>query len=222
MGTISLAQILALPLWCQKSAPAMRGREGDYSVSSGAKDDGDGEEVRSQLGNLQLVGNVEGRHVIIVDDMIATGKSLVTVAKLLKAEGAKSVSCFATHGVFAGNAMEVIDECDDLDEVVVTNTIPARQGVQISNKVKYLSLGCVIADVIEKINLKDSLRKTSLVVYAADEEDDAICKSRELVRSTFFKMKKELDKELGDRNSWTAQCVCLSRSLPVSLLPELR
>ena len=163
----------------QKSAPAMRGREGDYSVSSGAKDDGDGEEVRSQLGNLQLVGNVEGRHVIIVDDMIATGKSLVTVAKLLKAEGAKSVSCFATHGVFAGNAMEVIDECDELDEVVVTNTIPARQGVQISNKVKYLSLGCVIADVIEKINLKDSLRKTSLVVYAADEEDDARYASQE-------------------------------------------
>ena len=55
-----------------------------------------------KIGSMHLVGNVEGKNVIIVDDIIDTGGTLCEATKVLKEKGALSVSCFATHGLFSG------------------------------------------------------------------------------------------------------------------------
>ncbi len=72
---------------------------------------------------LDIVGDVDGKTAVIVDDMISTGGTLVEAAKLLKSRGAENIYVCATHGIFAGNALELISE-SHIDEMFVTDTIP--------------------------------------------------------------------------------------------------
>ena len=72
---------------------------------------------------LEMVGDVDGKIAVIIDDMISTGGTLVEAAKLLKERGAATIHVVATHGVFAANALDQM-EASPIDRVIVTDTIP--------------------------------------------------------------------------------------------------
>ncbi len=105
---------------------------------------------------MHLIGDVSDRNAIIVDDMIDTAGTLCNAAKAVKKGGARRVIACATHGVLSGPAVERI-EASELDSVIVTNTIPASEGTRNCQKIKYVSIGKLLAEAIRRIDSKDSL-----------------------------------------------------------------
>ena len=79
-----------------------------------------------EIASMHMVGNVAGKQAIIIDDIVDTAGTLAEATKSLKENGALSVSCFATHGLFTGKALENIKN-SELDRVIVTNTIPPKE-----------------------------------------------------------------------------------------------
>lgn len=109
--------------------------------------------------NLTIVGDVNGRDVIIVDDIIDTGKSLVTRVKALKELGANRIVAFATHGLFNGNCLARIAR-SDLTDVVVTNTVALPQNswaVSHTHKIAQLSVAPILASAVIRLQTGQSL-----------------------------------------------------------------
>jgi ribose-phosphate pyrophosphokinase len=106
---------------------------------------------------LHVVGDVEGRTALIIDDMIDTAGTLVKAAEALKANGAGAVYASATHAVLSGPAVERID-ASPLKEVVVTNTIPSERACR-SLKIKCLSVAKLLAEAILSIHDETSVSK---------------------------------------------------------------
>jgi len=106
---------------------------------------------------LHVVGEVEGRTTLIIDDMIDTAGTLVKAAEALNANGAETVYASATHAVLSGPAVERI-EASPLKEVVVTNTIPA-DNARRSSKIKCLSVAKLLAEAILSIHDETSVSK---------------------------------------------------------------
>ncbi|VAW39285.1 Ribose-phosphate pyrophosphokinase [hydrothermal vent metagenome] len=104
---------------------------------------------------MHIIGEVEGKTTILLDDMVDTAGTLTQAAKALKAQGAKAVYACCSHGVLSGPAIERI-EGSDLEELVVTNTIPRRDGNN-SGKVKYLSAGRLLAEAVKRIHCGESV-----------------------------------------------------------------
>ncbi|MGE5620267.1 MAG: ribose-phosphate diphosphokinase [Sphingomonadaceae bacterium] len=104
---------------------------------------------------LEMVGDVQGKTAIIVDDMISTGDTLLLATEALLERGAAEVYACATHAVFANNALEAIER-SPLKKVVVTNTIPVDPGSG-SSKIEVLSVGSLIAESILRIHKDISL-----------------------------------------------------------------
>ena len=100
---------------------------------------------------MHIVGDVEGQHCIMVDDLIDTAGTLVKGAEALLAAGAKSVRASATHAVFSGPAIERIEK-SCIDEVVVTDSIPLRAEARASTKIKVLSVAKLLAKAIQSIH----------------------------------------------------------------------
>ena len=101
---------------------------------------------------MNIIGDVRGKHVILLDDMVDTGGSLCHAAKaLVEIGGAKTVTACASHGVLSGPAYQRInDSC--LDEVVFLDTIQPREDVnEICPKIKYLSVAHMFSDAIERV-----------------------------------------------------------------------
>jgi len=96
---------------------------------------------------FKVIGEVKGKDIIIVDDMIDTAGTICIAADMMKNEGANSVRVAATHGVLSGNAIENIEK-SFITEVIITNSIPLRQE---SPKIKVLSIADIFADVINKV-----------------------------------------------------------------------
>jgi ribose-phosphate pyrophosphokinase len=96
---------------------------------------------------MTLIGEVENKDVIIVDDMIDTGGTIAKAANLMKSKGARSVRAFATHAVLTGSAVERL-EASALDELFFTDSIPLRKP---SPKITVLSCAPLFADVIQKV-----------------------------------------------------------------------
>jgi ribose-phosphate pyrophosphokinase len=94
---------------------------------------------------LEMVGDVEGKTAVIVDDMISTGGTLVEAARLLKERGAERIFVSATHGIFAGDALERIHE-SAIEEVIVTDTIPLPS--QGKGRVRVVSVAPLLAEAI--------------------------------------------------------------------------
>ncbi len=99
---------------------------------------------------MNIVGKVGGKNIIIIDDMIDTGGTLVLGAQALRDRGAKKIFACCTHPVLSGPAIERIDK-SIIDEVVVTNTIPLS-GHQKSPKITVLSVASLLADTISRIH----------------------------------------------------------------------
>ena len=103
------------------------------------------------VGSMTAIGDVEGRNIVIIDDMIDTAGTITKAADMLMEKGALSVRAMATHAVFSGQAYERINK-SALQEVVVTDTIPLRapEGTDLS-KFTVLSVADMFAEVIDRI-----------------------------------------------------------------------
>lgn len=99
------------------------------------------------VGNMTVIGDVQGKDVILVDDIIDTAGTITKAADLLMEKGATSVRAFATHPILSGPAYERIEK-SGLTEVYFTNTIPLKRE---SEKIKIISLAPLLADVIDKV-----------------------------------------------------------------------
>lgn len=108
----------------------------------------------NQVDEMFLIGDVEGRNVILIDDMIDTAGTLCKAAEILMANGALSVRAMATHGVLSGKAYENIEN-SKLSEVIVTDTIPVK--TELSSKIKVLSCAELFADVMEMVHEHKSI-----------------------------------------------------------------
>jgi ribose-phosphate pyrophosphokinase len=104
---------------------------------------------------MHIVGDVEGRDVIIVDDMIDTGGTLTQAVTALLEKGAKRIFASCTHPVLSGPAVERIDG-SALEEVVVTNTIPLPDG-RMSKKLTVLSVAPLLGEAISRIHKEESV-----------------------------------------------------------------
>ena len=99
---------------------------------------------------MTAIGDVEGRNIIIVDDMIDTAGTICMAADMLMEKGAKSVRAVITHPVLSGAAYERIN-ASKLEEVIVTDTIPLNQEKDLS-KFTVLSVADIFAEVIEHVH----------------------------------------------------------------------
>ncbi len=111
------------------------------------------------VGEMKVIGDIKGKNVIILDDMIDTAGTLSKAANIIKEQGALSVRAFATHAVLSGPAYERIEN-SALSEVVVTDSIPLKQE---SSKIKVLSVADIFADVIKKIYNYQSISSTFII-----------------------------------------------------------
>ncbi|HEY1392684.1 MAG TPA: ribose-phosphate pyrophosphokinase [Methylibium sp.] len=105
---------------------------------------------------MHVIGDIEGRNCVIMDDMIDTAGTLVKAAEVLKERGAKSVFAYCTHGVFSGPAIERI-KSSQLDEVVITNTIPLTGEAKATTKIRQLSVAFLFAETIRRISDGESV-----------------------------------------------------------------
>ena len=105
---------------------------------------------------MHVIGEVEGRNCVIMDDMIDTAGTLVKAADVLKERGAKKVYAYCTHAVFSGPAIERIEK-SMLDEVVVTDTIPLGNLGRDCRKVRQLSVAFLFAETIRRISDGESV-----------------------------------------------------------------
>jgi ribose-phosphate pyrophosphokinase len=106
---------------------------------------------------MHVIGEIEGRNCVIMDDMIDTAGTLVKAAEVLKERGAKKVYAYCTHPIFSGPAIERINQGSALDEVVITNTIPLTMGAAQSPKIRQLSVAALIAETIQRIAKGESV-----------------------------------------------------------------
>ena len=105
---------------------------------------------------MHIIGDIDGRNCVIMDDMIDTAGTLVKAAEVLKERGAKSVYAYCTHPVFSGPALDRIEN-SHLDEVVITNTIPLRGTARQSKKIRQLSVAFLFAETIRRISDGESV-----------------------------------------------------------------
>ncbi|MCL5260380.1 MAG: ribose-phosphate pyrophosphokinase [Gammaproteobacteria bacterium] len=111
---------------------------------------------RNQVEVMNIIGDIEGRDCIIVDDIIDTAGTICQAAKALLGKGAKSVTAYGTHAVLSGPAIENINN-SDLTEVVVTDSIPLTQKAEECKKIRQLSIGQILAETINRVNNKASV-----------------------------------------------------------------
>ncbi len=105
---------------------------------------------------MNIIGDVAGRTCVIMDDMVDTANTLCEAAAALKKKGAEKVVAYCTHPVLSGTAIERIN-ASELDELVVTDTIPLRADAAACKKVRQLSVGELMAETIRRISNEDSV-----------------------------------------------------------------
>jgi ribose-phosphate pyrophosphokinase len=105
---------------------------------------------------MNIIGEVEGKSCVLVDDMVDTAGTLCHAAKALKDHGAKSVAAYITHPVLSGPAVDRI-EASALDELVVTDTIPLRENALACRKIRQLSVAGLLAETMRRIRDEESV-----------------------------------------------------------------
>lgn len=105
---------------------------------------------------MHIIGDVEGKTCVLIDDLVDTAGTLCHAAKALKEHGAVKVVAYASHAVFSGIAIDNIAS-SDLDEIVVTDTIPLSDRAQQCDKIRQLSVAEILAESIGRINREESI-----------------------------------------------------------------
>ncbi|MBP6500497.1 MAG: ribose-phosphate pyrophosphokinase [Thauera sp.] len=105
---------------------------------------------------MNIIGEVEGRTCVIMDDIVDTAGTLCKAASALKANGAKRVLSYCTHAVLSGAAVSRLAE-SDLDELVVTDTIPLREDAKACGRIRQVSVASLLADTILRISNEESV-----------------------------------------------------------------
>ncbi|MEH6455490.1 MAG: ribose-phosphate diphosphokinase, partial [Cocleimonas sp.] len=105
---------------------------------------------------MHIIGEVKDKTCVIIDDMVDTAGTLCHAAKALKEHGAKRVIAYATHPVFSGPAISNIDN-SDLDEVVVTNTIPLSESGRKCARIRQLSVASILSETISRVHVDESV-----------------------------------------------------------------
>ena len=105
---------------------------------------------------MNIIGEVEGRTCVIVDDLVDTANTLCEAAQALKRHGAVKVLAYCTHAVLSGNAVQRISN-SALDELVVTDTIPLREDAKSCGRIRVLSVASLLAETMRRISADDSV-----------------------------------------------------------------
>jgi ribose-phosphate pyrophosphokinase len=105
---------------------------------------------------MNIIGDVDGRTCVIMDDMVDTAGTLCKAAAALKERGAGAVYAYCTHAVLSGGAIERISE-SALDEVVVTNSIPLSEAALSSGRIRQLSCAALLGETILRISHAESV-----------------------------------------------------------------
>jgi ribose-phosphate pyrophosphokinase len=105
---------------------------------------------------MHLIGDVEGRTCVMVDDLVDTAGTLCSASTALKKQGAQKVVAYCTHPVLSGKAIENISN-SDLDELVVTDTIPLGEEAVKLKKIRQLSIAEMLAETIRRIAAGESV-----------------------------------------------------------------
>src|SRR5437868_14899465 len=105
---------------------------------------------------MNIIGEVDGRTCVIMDDMVDTAGTLCKAAEVLKKEGAKKVVAYCTHAVLSGNAVARIAE-SAIDELVVTDTIPLSEAAKACGKIRQLTCAPLLAETFKRIIKGDSV-----------------------------------------------------------------
>lgn len=113
-------------------------------------------QVANQSEVMHIIGDVEGRTCLLIDDMVDTAGTLCQAANALKEKGAKKVVSYCTHPVLSGNAIKNITG-SSLDELVVTDTIPLGEESMSCKKIRQLSISDALAESIRRISNEESL-----------------------------------------------------------------
>ena len=113
----------------------------------------------NEVASMQVIGNVEGKDIVLVDDLVDTGGTISKASIVLKEEGARSVRAICTHPILSGNAYENIEN-SALEELMVTDTIPLYRE---SKKIKVLSVANLFAKGIRKTHTNESI--SSLFIH---------------------------------------------------------
>ena len=139
------------------ASPDMGGSKRAYAYSKFLKSDVvicyKQREKANIISHMELIGNVEGKNVILVDDMVDTAGTLTKAADLMKERGAISVRAICTHALLSGNAYQKIED-SQLEELIVTDSIPPK----VSHpKVKVLSCATLFAEVMKNVHYNQSI-----------------------------------------------------------------
>lgn len=112
--------------------------------------------AKNQTEVMNIIGDVDGRNVFVVDDIIDTGGTLIHSVEALMSKGAKSISASCTHAVLSGPAVERINK-SALQHVVATNSMPTADKEQECPKLKTLSIAELLAEAVKRIHHEDSV-----------------------------------------------------------------
>ena len=110
---------------------------------------------------MNIIGEIEGKVCIVPDDIIDTAGTLCNAANALKEKGAKAVKAYITHPVLSGPAIERLEK-SQIDELVVTNSIPLSQDGKKCSKIRVISLATTIAECIKRLSNEESLSEMFL------------------------------------------------------------
>jgi ribose-phosphate pyrophosphokinase len=105
---------------------------------------------------MNIIGEVEGRTCILVDDLVDTAGTLCKAADALKARGAGKVVAYCTHPVLSGNALQNLN-ASSLDELVVTDTIPLNDAMQTCSKIRQLTMANLLAEAMRRVSNEESI-----------------------------------------------------------------
>ncbi|WP_434779852.1 ribose-phosphate pyrophosphokinase [Neisseria sp. Ec49-e6-T10] len=105
---------------------------------------------------MNIIGDIDGRTCLIIDDMIDTANTLCKAASALKERGASKVIAYASHPVFSGQAVERI-ATSDIDQIVITDTIPLRDDAKACPRIRQVSIAGLLAETVRRISNEESV-----------------------------------------------------------------
>jgi ribose-phosphate pyrophosphokinase len=112
--------------------------------------------LNNQSEAMGMIGEVKGKDILLVDDILDTGGTIAHAANFMKKEGAKSVRVAVTHGLFSGNALEKI-EASGIDEILITDTISHRKEINNHAKITIVSVAPLLSEAIRRIQTGESI-----------------------------------------------------------------